>query len=381
MGSTSIGRNRQPVSRRRQLQVFVEMRQCSTIVTSRPVGYQRLPPLSGEWATGTLAEFSSGQQRAFATSWMQFRLANSVAGTDEAAISQRAIAEVERFEAEIERTPGLHELSGIPLLLGILIYLNSSSLPLPRTRFQAYRRMVDHLIADHPRARQLAASVRDGVSTFSADDLRNILAALAFRISTDNPEGAIERTDALRIVREFLCDTELGFGYEANAARQAAERVIVDGETNLGLLVERAPGLCSFVHRAFQEHLAATSLASMPFENQLKHIEERSADPQWHDVILGLTHLTTRPQDVRQIVERLRNTPKDNIAKFGIDTILCEIAVGPFHCPPDVCLDLCSTFVREVELGAWMPHRLALLRLLLGGIYSSKSRDHDQRAA
>jgi len=110
----------------------------------------------------------------------------------------------------------------------------------------------------------------------------------------------------------------------------------------------------------------------MSFENQLKHIEERCADPQWHDVILGLTHLTTRPQDVRQIVERLRNAPGDNIAKFGIDTILCEIAVGPFQCPPDVCLDLCSTFVREVEVGAWMPQRLALLRLLLSGIYSSK---------
>src|SRR5262249_45229483 len=85
-----------------------------------------------------------------------------------------------------------------------------------------------------------------------------------------------------------------------------------------------------------------------------------------------LTYLTTRPQDVRQIVERLKNASGDNISKFGIDTILCEIAVGPFQCPPDVCLDLCNAFVREVELGAWMPQRLALLRLLLSGIYSSK---------
>jgi hypothetical protein len=124
---------------RRQMQVFVEMRNCPTIVTSRPVGYQRLTALSGEWATGTLAEFSTGQQRAFATSWMQFRLANSIEGTDERAISQRTIAEVERFEAEIARSHGLQELAGIPLLLGILIYLNSSSVPLPQTRFQAYR--------------------------------------------------------------------------------------------------------------------------------------------------------------------------------------------------------------------------------------------------
>jgi hypothetical protein len=184
---------------RRQLQVFMEMRKCPTIVTSRPVGYQRLPALSGEWATGTLAESRQISNAHLPRHGCSFGSQTpSREPTSRLYLSERLRTSSD--SKEIARSPGLQELAGIPLLLGILIYLNSSSLPLPRTRFQAYRRMVDHLIADHPRARQLAASVRDGAPTFSPEDLRSILAALAFRTSTDKPEEAIERADALKII-------------------------------------------------------------------------------------------------------------------------------------------------------------------------------------
>ena len=360
----------------RQLQVFVELRRCPAILTSRPLGFQRLPTFTGEWDIGNLAEFTEEQQRNFVSIWTRFRHSSSDASSSDGDISQRVVAEVERFEAEIQRSPGLRELGRTPLLLGILVYLNNSNLPLPQNRFQAYRRMVDHLIVDHPRSRKRAASVATNYeSGLALEDFRKILWALAFRISVTNPEGVIERSEALKAVREFLSDTELGFGYGANVARQTAERVIVDGETSLGLIVERAPGLCAFVHRAFQEHLCATHLASLSLDEQLQELEARSADPQWRDVILGVTHLNTRPVDVREIVTRLDRSSTDPVARFGVEAILCEIAVGPFSCPADICLDLCHRFIRDVETGPWISQRIALLRLLLGGIRSPKIRE------
>ena len=109
------------------------------------------------------------------------------------------------------------------------------------------------------------------------------------------------------------------------------------------------------MHRAFQEHLCATHLASLSLDNQLQQLEAHCVDPQWREIILGVAYLTSRSKDVRDIVNRLKAASADSPARFGIDTILCEIAVGPFQCPPDVCLELCNRFIQEVESGSWMP--------------------------
>jgi hypothetical protein len=357
----------------RQLQIFVELRNCPAILTSRPLGYQRLPALTGDWQTAHLAEFTPEQQRQFVSIWTRFRLSNDGNNSTEAELDPRVSAEVERFETDLQRNSALRELAGTPLLLGILLYLSFSNLPLPQNRFQAYRRMIDHLIAEHPKARQRAASLTATVGLdFLADDFRKILAALAFRLFTSHPEGTIEQSDALVAVREFLSDTEIGFGHDFSTARKAAERVIAEGETSLGVLVERAPGLYAFLHRAFLEHLCATHITSLPFDEQLRRIEEHCAEPQWREVILGVSYLTARSNDVRQIVARLRQKSTVSMTPFLIETILCEIGVGVPACPSDVCLELCIRSIKEIETGSWMPHRVTLLRLLLSGIHSPK---------
>jgi hypothetical protein len=358
----------------RQLQVFVDYRECPAIATSRPLGFQRLPAFSMEWERGTLADLTREQQKHFLSAWTTFWLTNSGSTESGTALPDRIASEAERFDLEVQQSSGLRELAGTPLLLGIVVYLRNSNLPLPQNRFQAYRRIVDHLITDHPRARQRAASLTISASEFTLDDLRKILAALAFSITVHNPEGVIERADAVKVVSDFLSDSELGFGYSPSLARQAAENVIVQGEMSLGIIVERAPSLCAFLHRAFQEHLCATHIASLRFEEQLQQLESHGADQQWREIILGLTYLTTRAQDVRDIVKRADGISGDSATRFGVDAMLCEIAAGPFQCPTDLSLTLCQRFIRDVETGPWMAQRLTLLRLLLGGIYSPKIR-------
>ena len=356
----------------KQLRVFVELRKCPAILTSRPAGFQRLPAFSGDWAVANLAPFTRRQQLDFISTWTRFHLSSSGNPPEQGLLDAQSAAVVERIEDEIARNSGLSELAETPLLLGILVFLNRSNLPLPHDRFQAYQRMVQHLISEHPQARRVAASLTADNDLLDPDSLRSVLAALAYEITRSRPNGGIEHGDAVKAIKAFLRDDAIGFGYDAASALKTAQQIVAASERTVGLLVEKASGLCTFIHRAFQEHLCAVYINALELDEQLKLIGERAADPQWREVILGIAHLTSRPADVRRIVECINSVQGDLVATFQVETMLCEIATGPFQCPSSLCTELCNRFFEIVETGPWLPHRRALLRLLLAGVHAPK---------
>ncbi len=353
------------------LQVFVEQRNCRVIVTSRPVGFERLAVREVGWRIGHLAEFTPAQQRQYAINWFEHRLRSIQGGAAENDIVEKAAESAKRALADLESSGDLRELARTPLLLGLLIYLSSSNLPLPRNRFSAYGRLVEHLVATHPKARRRAALVSGPTSIFSTADETKVFAALANQLHRNHAEGLISASEAELTIQGFLEDTN-GFAMHRTEAHRQAQILLDFGEVGLGLLVKRAPGALGFLHRTFQDYLTAEHLVHAPLADQKAVIQQQCSDPRWREVILGLLHLTSRPEDVAELVGLMRQQSSGTVAALTVASILCEVACGDFNCPTILARQLCEEALEEIEAGPWLPFREHLLRLVLNGLYSTK---------
>ena len=155
------------------LHVFVEQRGCRVVATSRPTGFERLGVRRVGWRIGQLAEFTVAQQRQYAAAWYEHRL-RTLEGTPSGApageCAVRAGQAADELVSELQSTADLRELARTPLLLGLLMYLKTSNLPLPTNRFRAYGRLVEHLISTHPAIRRRAAMITASVSPFPPSD-------------------------------------------------------------------------------------------------------------------------------------------------------------------------------------------------------------------
>ena len=168
------------------LQVFVEQRGCRVVATSRPVGLERLGVQSIGWRIGHLAYFTTAQQRQYAVAWHEHRLRGLEGerfGSSGSDVTQRAGHAADALMSELQSSADLRELARTPLLLGLLIYLKSSNLPLPSNRFRAYGRLVEHLISTHPAVRRRAAMIATTSSLFATADEIHVFTALAVACS------------------------------------------------------------------------------------------------------------------------------------------------------------------------------------------------------
>jgi hypothetical protein len=358
-----------------QLQVFAEQRNCRVIATARPTGYDRLGVQRTGWSAMHLAELTSAQQEQYAVRW--FTLQRSQLGeTDSDPEVGRSIeAAAGAFVAETKSSADLSELSKTPLLLGLLLYLKSSSVPLPNSRFRAYGRLVEHLISVHPIARRRAAMLNGENPDLTPEDARTVFANLAFHLQSQLSEGLIERQHAEEIISRFLQDEQMGFGLDRKEARRQSRVLLNFGEQSLGLLVEKGPQELGFLHRSFQEHLAAEHIARIPFTEQSEFVRQHCTNPAWQEVLLSLFHLTKRPEEVAELVQVINDQARSLADRFTRDSLLCEIAVGDFQCPVTLAKKICWDIVSEIESSPWLLHRERLLRSLLLGLFSPKLRE------
>lgn len=359
-----------------RLKMFVEEREVSSIVTSRPAGFERLGINTAEWQKGELSEFSSEQQEQLARIWFTHRSEKSGKNhtADDLAVAQIEAA-VESFMHELDRSNDLRELARVPLLLCLLIAHKVQHLVLPRNRFKAYDNLIEYLIATHPRQRALAAAA-DGVS-FEVDDreLKPIFAKLAFETHCEFGEGLIEQTVAEDIVAKYLGADDGIFGFEVPKARALSRYIVNVGEQALGLLVKGSQVDLSFLHRALQEYLAGCHLATLPLSDQLSLVDDVCADPRWNEPILSLLYITQSTQAVTALVDRIRAKDTNAMASYGVAELLSEVAFGDFNLSVKVAKELASESFTRVETESWLPHRERLLENMIGGLRSVRTKE------
>jgi energy-coupling factor transporter ATP-binding protein EcfA2 len=359
-----------------RLKMFVEERGASSIVTSRPAGFERLGINTAGWQKGELSEFSSEQQERLARIWFTHRAEKSGTnnGANDLAVS-RVEAAVDSFMHELDRSNDLRELARVPLLLCLLIAHKVQHLMLPRNRFKAYDDLIEYLIATHPKQRALAGA--GGGVSFEVDekDLKVIFARLAYEMLREFGEGLIEQTVAEDILAKYLSADDGIFGLETAKARALSRNIVNVGEQALGLLVRGSQVDLSFLHRALQEYLAACYLATLPLSDQVSFVEDVCAHPKWTEPILSLLYMTRSTQSVTALLDPIRAKKTNVMGGYSVAELLSEVAFGDFNLSVKVAKELATETFNRVETKSWLPHRERLLENVIDGLRSVRTKE------
>lgn len=352
------------------LEQFVGEHAVPAVASSRPLGFQRLGGLSARWRLGNLAGLAAEQQTELARRWFLHLSRQSGAGEggpDEEDAQRLAESEARRLTGDVQRDSRLATLAETPLLLSGLIALSAQRLRLPRSRFHAYELMTRLLLEEQPRRRGKAAQSQSPASLLSQENRELALARLALEIHQSRDPVAVSKGRARETLGTVFRDV---LHKQADAATELADHMLAVGAETLGILVEKSPQEVGFLHRTFQEFLVARHLSTLCVDDQRQILRPVLADPQWQDVVLSLCYLSTRSHEVDLIVGDVQEAALPVELEPTRQRLLAEIAFSDLHCSASVAAELAAQAFREIETGAWMPGREALVERSLDGVRS-----------
>ncbi|MFJ9006995.1 NACHT domain-containing protein [Streptomyces canus] len=194
----------------------------------------------------------------------------------------------------------LQSLASTPLLAAMLcaMHLNRGR-QLPRDRMELYRNALHTLVHDRDADRNVPSAVD---SKLSLGDKLVILRDLAWRLSDNNrSEVELERaaeyvTAKLRVMRHLdLLD---------------GDQVLEQLRHRSGILRSPAVGRMDFVHRTFQEYLAAKEAAE---EDRIGNLVGRAHLDLWREtIIMAAGHANTRQREelLGGILDRVEEEPQ-----------------------------------------------------------------------
>lgn len=171
-------------------------------------------------------------------------------------------AEADRFFAGLAESPQLIRLAGSPLLLTMMVYLNSevfakSGRTLPNSRKAFYEIAVNHLLS---RDRELARD--DALSIYEGADKRVALQRVALtlqQIPPDQPDRrAIDRIQLINTVKQVATNLNLREQDVVPLIKEIVDR------SQLLVPLDRQSSRYVFRHLTLQEFLAASELRNNP---------------------------------------------------------------------------------------------------------------------
>ncbi|MDC0771108.1 NACHT domain-containing protein [Streptomyces sp. HD] len=179
--------------------------------------------------------------------------------------------------------PHLQSLAGTPLLASMLcaMHLNRGS-QLPRNRMELYRNALHMLVHERDADRNVPSAA---ASRLSLQDKLVLLRDLAWRLS-DNDRSEISLEKAERYVGRKLAAMR-------HLDDQDGGRVLEQLRGRSGVLRSPAVGRLDFVHRTFQEYLAAEEATE---EDRIGNLVGRAHLDIWRETIIMAAGHANRPQ-------------------------------------------------------------------------------------
>ena len=127
------------------------------------------------------------------------------------------------------------------------------------------------------------------------DDIPRLMEQLAYWIHTQGGTGdteggtLIDKDELINQLSKFIAKQKR---LERHQAKSEAQRFVEHIRERTGLLNEQGQDCYAFVHKTFQEYLAAEDIRyrqeDEEFEVVLEHIENYLCDPHWREVLLLL---------------------------------------------------------------------------------------------
>jgi HEAT repeat protein/energy-coupling factor transporter ATP-binding protein EcfA2 len=294
-------------------------------VTSRIAGYAS-GLLPGHFTTVTIAPFDDAEIARFARQWSLAFEANGLPPSElPTDARQRAERRAENLTKAATSHPGVKRLATNPLLLTLLALIHYQGTRLPNRRADLYRLCVEALAETWNLARSLSGKAIDlhlGEQRLDEEFVVDILGPVAYWMHKHKPTGLIERTELeARIAEHFVEET----GAPVAEAETSAREFVTLVREQMGLLVERAPDLFSFLHLSFQEYLAARYLSGKA--NAFELLKPRLHRPRWREVVL-LTAGCLHGDYASQFVENILNAHSDYDDLLHRDLLLAAHCIG-----------------------------------------------------
>lgn len=280
---------------RRLLRQYPDIR---TVVTSRPAA------AGADWLRGEeftplhLDRMTPAELAAFVRNWHQ---AVRELGEDELPCAAEEIPGYElSLLTSLQERPHLQSLAGTPLLAAMLCAMHlQRRRQLPRDRMELYRNALDTLVHNRDADRNVPSALE---SELSLSDKTVILRDLAWRLS-DNNRTEIDEGRAVDHVAAKLR------GMRHLKVTDGAE-VLSQLRHRSGLLRSPAERRIDFVHRTFQEYLAAKEAAE---EDRIGNLIGRAHLDQWREtIVMTAGHANSRQREelLTGILERADADPR-----------------------------------------------------------------------
>ena len=351
-----------------KVQAFIDSRHLPTIVSARPLGYERLGGLGREWKHGELMPFGEEQQRQFAFLWFEHFLTDSSSEVGTAHRARAAKTETDSLMTELEAEAALAELAGIPLLLSALIYLRLEGRVLPQNRFEVLEAIATTLIAEQPLRRAKGSLQGSGPSRNARLIVERGIEVLALAVHQQPGSDAINEDNARNLLADFYQAEE--FKKPAGEAHEIATGLIEQAAQAIGILVERHPGHIGFLHRSLQEHLAAKRLMRLPFTALRAFVVEKLGESNWQEVLLQILHLSDRADEVDELLTLIRNTQLQPLTEPIRQILLARAVCGNVTCSASLANEIADNLFSIIEASAWMPLRMSLVSAIVTGLDS-----------
>ncbi|MEV6475789.1 NACHT domain-containing protein [Streptomyces sp. NPDC051657] len=206
--------------------------------------------------------------QAFVTSWHR---AARLSEEDDA----ERLDELERdLSRQFEQNPTLRDLARTPLLCAVICALHRRRDGfLPETRWKLYRSALEMLLGHRDHRRRIGGP--EGID-LDVEDATQLLQRIAVWLVREG-QSEFTREQALRQLGRALA------GMERASSQGPPEQILTHLLNRSGLLQEHGDDIYQFIHRTFQDFLAAKELIEDDHLNELlRHAEEEP----WQDVIL-----------------------------------------------------------------------------------------------
>ncbi|WP_412081661.1 NACHT domain-containing protein [Streptomyces sp. 35M1] len=238
------------------------------VVTVRPLAVEPDWLRSEGFAELRLLPMRNEDIQAFVASWHR---AARLSEEDDA----ERLDELERdLSHQFDQNPTLRDLARTPLLCAVICALHRlRDGLLPETRWKLYRSALEMLLGHRDDRRRLGQPEGVGLEVEEHTQLLQRIAVWLVR------EGQSEftRPQALRQLRRALA------GMERVSVQGPPEKILTHLLNRSGLLQEHGDDTYQFIHRTFQDYLAAKELVEDEHLGELlRHADEES----WQDVVL-----------------------------------------------------------------------------------------------
>ncbi|MEU6502888.1 NACHT domain-containing protein [Streptomyces californicus] len=175
---------------------------------------------------------------------------------------------------QFEQNSTLRDLARTPLLCAVICALHRRRDGfLPETRWKLYRSALEMLLGNRDRRRRIEGP--EGID-LDVEDAAQLLQRIAVWLVREG-QSEFTRDQALRQLGRALA------GMDRVSAQGPPEQILTHLLNRSGLLREHGDGTYQFIHRTFQDYLAAKELIEDDHLNELlRHADEEP----WQDVIL-----------------------------------------------------------------------------------------------